>query len=100
VPPAFQAGVVMLLVVGVLWRPALWTGLAAVALYAGLIGIVASMGAAGFAARARLWLALVLIHQSWAAGFLTGLWRFADRWGKPERGSSKLAVGSKQAVWK
>ena len=92
VPPAFQAGVAGLVLVGLAWRPALWTGLAAVALYAGLIGVVAAAGAKDMASRARLWLALVLIHQSWAAGFLAGLWRFRGRWGKHERAAATLPV--------
>ncbi|HXC50337.1 MAG TPA: glycosyltransferase family 2 protein [Candidatus Limnocylindrales bacterium] len=91
VPPLFQAGVVVLVLGGiVVWRPALWIGLAAVALYAGLIGVVAVSGARGAAARARLWLALVLIHQSWAAGFLIGLVRFANRWGDTGGGAGRL----------
>lgn len=91
VPPAFQAGVALLLLVGVVWLPALWTGLAAVALYAACLAAVAFAGAPDPASRARLWLALVLIHQCWANGFLVGLRRFAGRWGEPERPSKKLA---------
>jgi succinoglycan biosynthesis protein ExoA len=91
VPPAFLAGVAASLVAGLFWRPALWTGLAAVALYAGLIAVVAASGAAGPAAKARLWLALVAIHQCWAAGFLTGLWRFAGRWGEKDAEPKRLA---------
>jgi succinoglycan biosynthesis protein ExoA len=85
VPPAFQAGVVLLLLVGVLWHPAFWTAIAAVALYAGFLAAVAARETAGLAARARLWLALVLIHQSWAFGFLVGLQRFAGRWSEAEK---------------
>lgn len=84
VPPAFQAFVVLALLVGVVWHPAFWTALAVVALYAGILAVVASRSAREPAEQARLWLALVLIHQCWAAGFLVGLWRFADRWKKEE----------------
>lgn len=96
IPPLFQVVVGLLLAVGFFWQPALWTGLAIVALYAGLIGAVAFTGAndggrtGRTAAAARLWLALVLIHQSWAAGFLAGLWRFADRWDERDGGSKRL----------
>src|SRR4029079_16741451 len=89
-PPLFQAGVLVLVAIGLVWRPALWIGLAAVALYGGLIGIVAVLGARGTAARARLWLALVLIHQSWAWGFLVGLRQFANRWSEPGGESRRL----------
>ncbi len=101
VPPLFQAGVVVLVMAGiVVWRPALWIGLAAVASYAGLIGVVAASGARGAGARARLWLALVLIHQSWAAGFLIGLVRFANRWGDTGGGAGRLpqACGGAEGV--
>lgn len=84
VPPAFQAVVALLVLVGIVWRPALWTALGIVALYAVILAVVAARSAREAAEQARLWLALVLIHQCWAAGFLTGLWRFRDRWGKPE----------------
>jgi len=90
VPPAFQAVVVVLLLVGILWQPALWTALGIVALYAVILAVVAVRSAREAAEQARLWLALVLIHQCWAAGFLTGLWRFRDRWGKPESEPRKL----------
>lgn len=91
VPPAFQAGLALLFLVGVLWRPALWTALAVMAFYAGFLAVVASKAARELPERARLWLALVLIHQCWGAGFLTGLWRFRDRWGKPEGEPRRLA---------
>jgi glycosyltransferase involved in cell wall biosynthesis len=92
VPPAFQAAVAALVLLGIFWRPALWTALAAVALYAGFVAAVAAANEREVAARARLWLALVLIHQCWAAGFLTGLWRFAHRWGKSEPTPRRLAA--------
>jgi GT2 family glycosyltransferase len=92
VPPAFQAGVALSLLVGVVWQPALWTGLAAVALYTGVIGAVAASGPGDLAAKARLGLALVLIHQCWANGFLVGLKRFAGRWGEKSRETKKLAA--------
>lgn len=91
VPPAFQVFVAALLLLGVFWRPALWTGLAVVALYAGFVAVVAASGARDLAARTRLWLALVAIHQSWAAGFLAGLWRFAGRWREPAAEPKRLA---------
>jgi hypothetical protein len=71
-----------------------------VASYAGLIGVVAASGARGAGARARLWLALVLIHQSWAAGFLIGLVRFANRWGDTGGGAGRLpqACGGAEGV--
>jgi succinoglycan biosynthesis protein ExoA len=98
VPPAFQLGVAILILVGLVWQPALWTGLAAVALYAGLLGIVAAREAQGppeWKRAARLWLAFVLIHQCWAFGFLEGLWRFSDRWSAPEPEPKRL--GSRTA---
>lgn len=91
VPPAFQAGVATTLLAGLAWTPALWIGLATVALYAGFLAALAWSSASSGAARARLWLALVLIHQCWAAGFLKGLWRFRDRWGEVDRGAERLA---------
>jgi succinoglycan biosynthesis protein ExoA len=84
VPPLFQAFVVLALLVGLFWLPAFWTGFAAVAFYAIFLGFVAARATREPAEQARMWLALVLIHQCWAAGFLTGLWQFRDRWGKPE----------------
>jgi len=92
VPPAFQAAIALLVLVGVVWRPALWTALAIVALYAGILAIVAARSAREASEQARLWLALVLIHQCWAAGFLTGVWRFRDRWGKPETAPRRLVA--------
>lgn len=91
VPPAFQAGIVGLLVVGLVWAPALWIALASVALYAAALAGVALAGAPDLMAAGRLWLALVTIHQCWAAGFLKGLVRFRDRWGKQEGGPPRLA---------
>ncbi|HEY2773601.1 MAG TPA: glycosyltransferase family 2 protein [Candidatus Binatia bacterium] len=91
VPPLFQAGSLLLVVAGLVWRPALWTGLGAMALYAGLLAAVAAREAEGTAAGLRMWLALVLIHQSWAAGFLAGLWRFAGRWQDPPSEPKRLA---------
>jgi GT2 family glycosyltransferase len=92
VPPAFQLAVAVMVLVGIFWRPALWTALATVALYAAILAIVAARSAREAAEQARLWLALVLIHQCWAAGFLSGLWRFRDRWGKPESAPRKLVA--------
>lgn len=90
VPPVFQAGVVLLALLGLWWSPALWTALGILALYAGLLAGVAGRSAREPAEQARLWLALVLIHQCWAAGFLVGLWRFRDRWRGPEEAPRKL----------
>lgn len=84
VPPAFQVVVVLLLLVGLFWIPAMWTGLGILASYAAFLAVVASRATREPAEQARLWLALVLIHQCWGAGFLTGLWRFRDRWGRPD----------------
>jgi succinoglycan biosynthesis protein ExoA len=84
VPPAFQAFVVLALAVGLFWHPAFWTGIGVVAFYAIFLGFVAARTSTVPAEQARMWLALVLIHQCWAAGFLAGLWRFRDRWGKAE----------------
>ena len=92
VPPVFQATIALLVLVGIVWRPALWTALAIVALYAGILAIVAARSAREASEQARLWLALVLIHQCWAAGFLTGVWRFRDRWGKPETAPRRLVA--------
>jgi succinoglycan biosynthesis protein ExoA len=84
VPPAFQAFVVLALAVGLLWHPAFWTGIGVVAFYAVFLGFVTARASSVPAEQGRMWLALVLIHQCWAAGFLTGLWQFRDRWGKAE----------------
>ncbi len=95
VPPAFQAGIAFLLLVGLFWLPAFWTALAVLASYAGFLAVVASQAARELGERARLWLALVLIHQCWAAGFLAGLWSFRDRWKKPENEPRRLATKSR-----
>ena len=86
VPPAFQLGVLGAAALAPVWTGAGWIAAAAVASYAAVMAAVVagSREAAGGSERARLWLALVLIHQCWAAGFLAGLVRFADRWRKPE----------------
>lgn len=86
VPPAFQFGVVAAVALGLLWPAAGWIAPCAVASYATVMALVAAMtrSAGAPAERARLWLALVLIHQCWACGFLVGLVRFADRWRGPE----------------
>ncbi|MFN2427711.1 MAG: glycosyltransferase family 2 protein [Candidatus Binatia bacterium] len=90
IPPAFQLTIALLGLIGLLWHPALWTALGIVALYAGILAVVAVRSAREPAEQARLWLALVLIHQCWAGGFLAGLWHFRDRWGKPETEPRKI----------
>jgi succinoglycan biosynthesis protein ExoA len=97
-PPAFQLGVACCLLLGLAWSPALWTGFAALAAYAGLLAFAASREAEGLGPRARLWLALVCIHQFWAAGFLEGLWRFRHRWKERESGPDRLAPRQAQGA--
>jgi len=92
VPPLFQATIVLLTLVGLFWHPAFWTACGIVALYAGILGVVAARSAREVAEQLRMWLALVIIHQCWAAGFLVGLWEFRDRWGKPETAPRKLTA--------
>ena len=84
VPPLFQAGVVFLTLVGLVWLPAFWMAFGAVAVYVLTVAVVAERGDGDAWDKARLWLAIVLIHQCWAAGFLTGLVRFAGKWRQPE----------------
>jgi succinoglycan biosynthesis protein ExoA len=91
VPPLFQVGVAVLLALGFAWRPALWTGLAAVASYAGCLAVIAHKSADGWAARVRVWRAFATIHQCWAAGFLVGLWRFGLRPPESEPQPPRLA---------
>ena len=94
VPPAFQAFVVLALAVGLVWHPAFWTGIVVVAFYAIFLGFVAARATSVPAEQGRMWLALVLIHQCWAAGFLAGLWRFRDRWGKEDPPPRSLATAA------
>jgi len=97
VPPAFQLGVFGAAVLGVVWPGGGWIAFGAVTLYAAIMALVAGMNsdAATAAERVRVWLALVLIQQCWAGGFLAGLVRFAGRWGLPEPQPPRLPARSK-----
>lgn len=98
VPPGFDAAVLGGLASGP------WLGsvgplasLAAVAAYSATMAAIA-LREARPGGRARYWLALVLIHHSWALGFLTGMVRFAPRWLQTEPPVPQLAPGAPQSV--
>lgn len=80
VPPAFLASTAGSLLLGLAWSPACWLGAAMAASYLTFLGMVAAKEAGAGVSKARLWWALLLIHQCWAAGFLVGLWKFRARW--------------------
>ncbi|HYC01359.1 MAG TPA: glycosyltransferase family 2 protein [Candidatus Limnocylindrales bacterium] len=91
VPPAFQAAIAASLLLGLLWSPLVWIGLAALATYVVFVLMVAARGEGTMADKARLALALAMIHHCWAAGFLVGLVRFASRWRQPEPEPPRLS---------
>ncbi len=101
VPPAFQLGLIGAAGLGLVWPAAGWLAFAAVALYAAVLALVAALNRETVTSgeRARLWLALVIIHQCWAAGFLVGLLRFAGRWGKRETQPPLLAARTTARAW-
>lgn len=89
VPPAFDLAII----VGAMFGGTRPAALVSLAVYAMLMAVVAAREVRGMAVAARVWLALVVIHHAWAAGFLVGLVRFAGRWFKPERPARRLAGG-------
>ena len=98
VPPGFDAAVLAGLASGLLFGA---TGpvvsVAALGVYAAAMALVAIREARA-GARARYWLALVLIHHAWALGFLTGMVRFAPRWLQSEPPVPRLTPAPAQAV--
>jgi glycosyltransferase involved in cell wall biosynthesis len=85
VPPAFDLGVLLGLMLSPIWGPALPLVAGAVCAYVAVIGAVALRHTRTPGAWARLCLALAVIHHAWGIGFLVGMVRFGPRWFKPER---------------
>lgn len=79
VPPLFQLGILTLLLASAFWPWMAAAAAAVVFVYVGLMGLIAYREAPAGGAL-RQWLAFVIIHQAWAAGFLVGLFRFCGRW--------------------
>ena len=88
VPPAFDFAVLGGFAASP-WLPAAGAlSLGALALYGAVMATVAwQEGPEGN--RARFWLALVIIHHCWAAGFLAGMVRFGPRWFRAEPPAKK-----------
>jgi succinoglycan biosynthesis protein ExoA len=98
VPPGFDAAVVAGLASGPFFGSAgPLASLGAVGVYAGVMALVA-IREARRGARARYWLALVLIHHAWALGFLVGMVRFAPRWLQAEPPVPRLMSASAQSI--
>jgi succinoglycan biosynthesis protein ExoA len=98
VPPGFDAAVIAGLASGP------WLGakgplaaLVAVGAYAAAMALVA-LRESRRGARARYWLALVIIHHAWALGFLSGMVRFAPRWLQSEPPAPRLVPAAIQSV--
>jgi GT2 family glycosyltransferase len=82
VPPAFVAGLAAATVIGMVMPLAAAAARAAFAVYG--IAVLVAAGRAAARRDPRAWLATALafvcIHVAWGAGFLHGLFIFADRW--------------------
>lgn len=84
VPPLFVGAIGGLTAVAP-WFPAAGLLSGAVGSVYGAIVLAASVSSArGIAGWLATALAFVTVHVAWGLGFLCGLVRFADRWGKPE----------------
>jgi succinoglycan biosynthesis protein ExoA len=92
VPPLFVAAI------GVCLLSAPFSPIGPALALGGLAAYLAAMAAVtlyegeGVRDRARMLLALVLVHHAWAVGFLVGTVRFADRWFKAEQPARRLAA--------
>ncbi len=103
IPPGYQLGLAAVTVTSFLGSGAVadlarvLTVLAAGG-YAAALAVVAGREAPAGVSAAKLWLAFVIIHQAWAAGFLVGLVRFAPRWFQEEPGAPGLSARAGEPV--
>ena len=75
-PPVFVAGLVLLFLLGIFWRPALWVGSGVVAVYLLvllLIGTQIALKKKDFLMMFGVPLAIATMQLTWGAGFLVGL---------------------------
>jgi succinoglycan biosynthesis protein ExoA len=94
VPPGFQFSVLGLVLAGLFLPLFAALGFGLLGLYlAAMVAVAVREAPAGQVF--RWWLAFVIIHQAWAAGFLVGLVKFAGRWIGPEPSPPQLSSSSR-----
>ena len=99
VPPAFIAGLALLVIAAEVVPLASLVARVVFVLYMSIILLISAPQLQG---GIRAWLATALafvsIHMAWGAGFLTGLLKFADRWRKPEQAPPRLEQPGERAA--
>jgi len=92
VPPLFDLGLLMGLLAGLVWAPALLAVSAATVLYLGVMACVALAAERSVVRGLRMFVALTIINHAWALGFLVGSFKFARRWFAAEPADRRLGA--------
>lgn len=92
VPPLFDLGLLLGMVVGLVWQPVLLAVSAAAVLYLIVMVCVSVAAERSFSRALRMFVALAIIHHTWAVGFLVGSFRFGRRWFGTEPAARRLGT--------